>query len=175
MTDNLYIGIIFIFIAFMSIERLAETFSKREKEKGTIHYLWTFNALMITHILLVISVISEFLIIERDINPVISAIGFALFFAALFVRNKAIKTLGKYHSVHIEIRENHPLIREGLYKLTRHPYYFSVLLEILSFPLVANAFYTLLLAMVSYMPFLLVRVLLEEKKMKEKFGDNYLK
>ena len=55
MSDNLHTEIFLVFIIFMSIERLAETFSKREKLNGKIHYYWTFNALMVTHVMLVIS------------------------------------------------------------------------------------------------------------------------
>ena len=175
MSDNLYTKIFLIFIVFMSIERLAETFSKREKLSGKIHHYWTFNALMVTHILLVISTIAEFLILKRNVNYFIASAGFLFYCTGLWGRNISIKTLGKYHSVHIELREEHPLISKGLYRFTRHPYYFSVFFEILSFPLIANAFYTLVFASFTYIPLLLIRVRLEEKKMKEKFGDNYLK
>lgn len=175
MSDNLYKEIFLIFIVFMSVERLAETFSKREKSSGKIHHYWTFNALILTHILLVISAVAEFLILKRDVNYFIASAGFFFYCTALFGRNLSIKTLGKYHSVHIELREEHPLISKGPYRFIRHPYYLSVFLEILSFPLIANAFYTLVLASFTYLPFLLIRVILEEKKMKERFGDNYPK
>ena len=78
-----------------------------------------------------------------------------------------------YHSIHIEMREHHPLIKKGPYKYLRHPYYLAVIFEVLGFPLVPNAYYAFLFSIFTYLPLLFIRIYFEEKAMIKKFGDEY--
>lgn len=170
-----WVTILFIiFIVFMSVQRLIETFSRREKAEGSIFYSWTFRALQITHMMIVTGCIVEFFALRREINIAITVVGFSLYLVGIAGRNISISQLGKYHSVHIELRENHPLIKKGLYRFTRHPYYFSVICEMLGFPLVGNTYFTLIAVIVIYLPLMIMRIVLEEKVMHEKFGVDYI-
>jgi protein-S-isoprenylcysteine O-methyltransferase Ste14 len=89
-------------------------------------------------------------------------------------RNWAIRTLGFYHSVYIEIRDVHPLIQAGPYHYVRNPYYLSNLLEIVGLPLVSGSAWGLILAVLMYAPILVLRLMLEEKALTERLGRTFL-
>ncbi|MCX7826278.1 MAG: isoprenylcysteine carboxylmethyltransferase family protein, partial [Verrucomicrobiae bacterium] len=76
---------------------------------------------------------------------------------------------------HVEIRREHQLIREGIYKYLRHPAYAAILVEVISIPLVTNAWATILLALLTYWPVLLARWQREEMEMIAKFGEQYVR
>lgn len=163
-----------IFMLAMSIHRIWETFFREKGKKGKIIKKWTLPVLSILHFIVGIGTFIEFLIIKREMNFTITTVGFIMFIIALLGRNWAIKTLGEYHSIHIEIREDHPLIKKGPYIFLRHPYYLSVILELLGIPLIANAFYSFIFSLLVYIPFLLLRVYFEEKAMIDKFNNEYI-
>jgi protein-S-isoprenylcysteine O-methyltransferase Ste14 len=167
--------IFLVFMVFMTAERLWETFFKKRGKRGEIVKKWTFPVLVVIHVIIGVGTIVEFFLTQRKINFSITLLGLTMFTLALIGRNWASNTLGEYHSVHIEIRDDHPLIREGPYRYVRHPYYLSVIFEFLGFPLVANAYYSFLISLFVYLPFLFMRVYFEEKAMVKKFGDEYIR
>lgn len=171
---NVPFTILFIlFMVIMAIHRIWTTLIRKVGERGQIEKKWTLSALTSIHSVIGIGAIIEYFFIHREINYIISAIGFGMFFVALLIRNWAIRSLGKYHSPHIEIKKNHKLIKNGPYAYIRHPYYVSVILEILGLPLIPNSYYTFLLALFVYIPFLFIRIRFEEKVMTVTFGENY--
>jgi len=157
----------------MATQRIWETFFRRKGQQGRIVKKWTFPVLSALHFSIGIGTVVEYFSVQRDINLGIALLGLVMFFSALTLRRRVIKTLGDYHSVHIEIRDEHPLIREGPYRVMRHPYYLSVMLELLGFPLVGNAYYAFLVSLCVYLPLLGVRIYFEEIAMEEKFGNEY--
>jgi protein-S-isoprenylcysteine O-methyltransferase Ste14 len=85
----------------------------------------------------------------------------------------AIAALGKFWSLHVEIRENHEFIQTGPFRWVRHPTYLSMILELLALALICNAFFTLLLIPLFFLPVLIMRIRIEEVALVEKFGDAY--
>lgn len=162
-----------LFMALMAIQRVWETFFRKKGERGKIIKKWTFPVLSTLHFLIGIGTVIEFFVLPRKISYPVTLLGMLMFFSAFFLRRWVIRTLGPYHSVHIELRDKHPLIREGPFKLMRHPYYLSVMFELLGFPLVGNAYYSFLFSLFVYIPFLLLRVYFEEVAMEERFGEEY--
>ena len=166
----------FSFMVLMSAQRVWETFLRKgKKEKGQIIHQWTLFALSAAHIAIGVLTVIEYCIVDRTINYAITLLGVIVYFFSFFLRKWAIKTLGEFHSINIEIKEYHLIIKEGPYKYLRHPYYFSVMLELLGFPLVPNAYFSFCCSVFVYIPLVLVRLYLEEKAMIKKFGDEYLK
>jgi protein-S-isoprenylcysteine O-methyltransferase Ste14 len=89
------------------------------------------------------------------------------------LRRRAIAALGKFWSLHVEIRENHEFVKSGPFRWIRHPTYFSMILELLALGLIMNALWTLLVATLIFVPALLMRLKLEETALVEKFGETY--
>jgi protein-S-isoprenylcysteine O-methyltransferase Ste14 len=163
------------FILIMSIQRIWETFFRRNStERGHIIKRWTLPALSITHFTIGIVTVIEYFIVDKKINFLISLIGLGMYLFAFILRNRSIRALGKYHSIHIEIREKHKLIKKGPYKYIRHPYYCSVIFEMLGFPLIPNSYYAFFISLFIYIPLLFIRLYYEEKAMIAKLGDEYI-
>ena len=165
---------VLLFVITVSVERLWWTFlNDREKEKGKVKAKWSLSIMTIAHTVVIIGSIVEYFVIERDILFLVTLLGVCIFIVAFWLRRLSAKTLGKYQSLQIEIRNNHRLIKEGPYKYMRHPWYLSIILEILSITMILNVYYSFLFAVLVYIPVLLVRVHFEEKAMIEILGDEY--
>jgi len=162
------------FVAVMFVHRLCETFSKREKEKGKVFNRWTLYCLQVAHVLIIAGVVFEYFYLKPKINFYVTALGMFMFLFALIGRNWSIRTLGRYHSIHIEIRENHKLIKDGPYKYSRNPYYFCVIFEVMGLPLIANSYFVFLFALFVYVPLMGIRIYFEQKALEEKFTEEYL-
>jgi protein-S-isoprenylcysteine O-methyltransferase Ste14 len=165
-----FISLFFI----IAIQRILETFSKREKEKGEIRYKWTFPLFFIAHFIVVIGSIVEYLLINREIIFIVTAFGLTLYLIGLIGRNWSIRTLGKYWSTHIEIRKKHKLIRNGPYKRMRHPAYLSMIFEVCGISLIVNAYFIFLFAIIVYIPFIFLMIHLEETEHLKTIGTKYL-
>lgn len=167
---------VLIFIILTGIERLWWTFLKdREKEKGEVKAKWTLSVMTISHIIIMVGSILEYFVIERSLLFLVTLFGICMFIVAFWLRRLSAKTLGKYQSLQIEIRNTHRLIKEGPYKYMRHPWYLSIILEVLSITLTLNVYYSFLYVVLVHIPIVLVRVHFEEKAMIEIFGDEYIK
>jgi len=101
-------------------------------------------------------------------------LGVAAYATALYLRERALRDLGRFFSPDIEIRARHEVIREGLYQHVRHPLLSCLALEILGLGLVFNAFKTLLaVGFGIYFPLIVIRQRLEEKALLRSLGDGY--
>jgi protein-S-isoprenylcysteine O-methyltransferase Ste14 len=97
-----------------------------------------------------------------------AAIGLA---AALFV-HWTLETLGKNLTDTVALQVGHTLVTSGPYRWVRHPYYVGFLLLVLAtFLLTQNWF----IGLVGLLVFILlaVRTPTEERKLVERFGDEY--
>jgi protein-S-isoprenylcysteine O-methyltransferase Ste14 len=165
-------GLVFLFLVIYGIERILETFWKREKIQGAIKASYTLPLLIGLHVLIYMVSFWELLSLENyQILWGITFGGMIMVLVSIAGRNWAIKALGLYHSIHIEIRANHELIRSGPYKLVRNPYYLSNVIESVGLPLAANANLGLLLSLFCYIPLVIFRMVLEERALESKFKD----
>ena len=144
-----------IFLALVGLQRLLETFKRRGTVPGQQQMRWSFHAFFTLHTLILAGALGEYLVVRPQLSPVWTALGLGMFAASLIVRNVAIRTLGRFWSLHVEIRSEHQLVREGIYNVVRHPAYAAITLEVLSIPLTVNAWWTLLFAAATYVPLLL--------------------
>lgn len=156
------------------VARLVETFRKRDKLAGQVVASYTLHLLVAAHG-------AVFLVALHDLrNPqeqlsATNFIGVLSVVVAAIGRYYAIKALGPYHSIQIEIRQNHPVISHGLYWFIRNPYYVSNAVEVVAFPLMVNSFIGAVIAILLYWPCLYLRIVLEERALleaiKEPFSD----
>jgi protein-S-isoprenylcysteine O-methyltransferase Ste14 len=161
------------FLALVSLQRLLETFKRRGTLAGQQQMRWSFYAFFILHAVIIAGSLAEFLFARRTLYWPATGVGLVMYAASLVVRNVAIRTLGRFWSLQVEIRSEHQLVREGIYNFVRHPAYLAIVLEVLSIPLTVNAWWTALFAAATYIPLLLLRLRVEEHALVEKFGDVY--
>ncbi|MFQ5530778.1 MAG: methyltransferase family protein [Gemmatimonadota bacterium] len=98
--------------------------------------------------------------------------GQVLLVIGLTVAVIALGTLKRSYSSTLVIRQDHRLITHGIYRFTRHPIYFGVLVAILGVPVYASSLYGLLTLSV-LVPIVLRRIRVEESLLTEEFGAAY--
>lgn len=162
------------FLAFVSAERLWATRASRHAERGQKQQAWSLPVFYVLHIAILVSVATEYFWMRRTLVLWVTGLGMVLFGASLLLRSWAIHTLGKFWSLHVEIREQHRLIRDGPYRYVRHPAYVAIIMEFIGIPLVGNCYYSLIPVFALFFPFLAVRILYEERALVAKFGEDYL-
>lgn len=164
------------FAAFMAgalIWRGYDMLRRRGGVRGSVSMVWSLYALIVLTGVVFVCTTVEFFLVPREHSLLVSIFGVALFVAANVLRLVAIRTLDRFWSLHIEIRDSQQLIEEGVYGYLRHPAYAAFILEHLAIPLVGNAWYSLAAAAFLYMPMLLFRMHKEEEALTAKFGDQY--
>ncbi len=103
-----------------------------------------------------------------------SIIGLALFFTGLTIMIVGQATLWRNYSGTVVIREDHQLITHGIYRFTRNPMYFGLIMGITGLPLYATSLYGFLTSLL-LIPIILNRIRLEEKLLTEEFQKAYQK
>jgi protein-S-isoprenylcysteine O-methyltransferase Ste14 len=165
--------IFFISIIYLRLKIRNKTL-KREKVPGEIIGKWTSKYIFYMYHIIFFGAFLEYFIAGREMNVILSVISLILFLIGILGRQWAWVALGKYWSVDIEIRDNHELIKKGPYKFMRHPNNFFHSLEVIAITLVPNSYYMLAIFLVVYIPVLVIRSIIEEKAMNEKFKDEYV-
>ena len=163
------------FVVIINVVAIVEmAIYKKNKEDGKKYYNWVILVTFIFYIMVMVSSLVEYFYTNRIINYWIVGIGFIIMIPRFIIKYFAAKELGKYWGVFIEIRENHKLIKTGIFKYLRHPGYLSTVFEILIVPVIANAYFTILWSFIVYLVLLNFRIYSEEKAFMEKFGNEYL-
>lgn len=99
--------------------------------------------------------------------------GALIFLIGLAIRLSAVATLNRSYSWTLEIRDEHRLVKNGLYKYVRHPIYLGALLSAIAIPIYATSLLGFLFALAA-IPLFNYRIGVEEKMLIEEFGDEYL-
>jgi len=110
---------------------------------------------------------------DRPFIPAIAWLGILPMAAALWLFRRSHADLGRNWSISLEVREQHALVKSGVYRLVRHPMYSSFfLLGVAQMLLLANWFAGLA-GVVGAGILFGFRVRREEQMMLESFGDDY--
>jgi len=111
---------------------------------------------------------------EYPLRPAPLAAGVACLAAGLWLFYRSHADLGAYWSITLEVRENHRLITQGIYRRVRHPMYAALFMysvgQLLAVPnWIAGPSY-----LVSFGILFALRIGAEEKMMLETFGEEYV-
>ncbi|MEH1884284.1 isoprenylcysteine carboxylmethyltransferase family protein [Nostoc sp.] len=91
---------------------------------GRVASLITVVGLLSVHWLTLYTFSLQDQTLNTSVNQYLTVIAIALVFAAIFVSQIAIKTLGKFFD-RLIIKSDHQLVTDGIYSLIRHPIYTS--------------------------------------------------
>jgi protein-S-isoprenylcysteine O-methyltransferase Ste14 len=153
--------------------RLIELRAHRDTVVGEIKERLTLRLFVAIGTLAVVGSLVEFVLSGFPFNPMFVVVGWLCAFASIRLRREAIHALGKFWSLHVEIRTSHVLVNEGPFRWVRHPTYLSMLLEITAVASMLNAPISLGVAVVLLVPALLMRIRIEEGALIQKFGAAY--
>lgn len=153
--------------------RLKELGTKRDVIAGKIRENLTLRLFLVAGSVIFFASMAEYWFLRRVISWPLFTLGWVCGIASFAIRRRAIAALGRFWSLHVEIRENHEFVRSGPFRFVRHPAYFSMVLELLALALICNALFTLVLIPLLFVPVLIMRIRLEEAALVEKFGPAY--
>ena len=152
---------------------MAEVSTKREVIRGKRRENTTFRLFMACGILVFAGGIAEFILRGSVVHWPLFALGIAVSLASFVIRRSAIRALGKFWSLHVEMREGHEFVTTGPFAYARHPVYFSMILELLGIGLIVSAWITLAVVFAIFIPTMIARVRIEERALLETFGSAY--
>lgn len=154
--------------------RVIELATRRQLVAGSIRENLTLRLFIGLGTVMLLGSVSEYVFLHKAaVWPLLGA-GAVVALFSFWLRRRAIAALGRFWSLHVEIRGNHELVREGPFRWVRHPAYLSMILEILSIGLILQSWGTMLLVYALFLPTLFLRIRIEEAALVEKFGQSYL-
>ena len=112
-------------------------------------------------------------VFDRPFVPAIAWLGLAASIAALWVFRRSHVDLGRNWSISLQVREQHALVKTGIYRLVRHPMYSSFFLLGVAQLLLLPNWFAGLAGVVGAGILFVFRVRREEQMMLESFGDDY--
>ena len=99
--------------------------------------------------------------------------GLGVIIAGMIIRFIAIRSLGKYFTVDVTIREGHQLKTDGMYRLVRHPSYTGSLISFLGYGMTLDSWPGLLAVVIPVTVVMIYRIRIEERLLTEQFGQEY--
>lgn len=107
-------------------------------------------------------------------SNLIRPIGLTFLTAGIIIRFSAIHTLGQFFTSTVVIKDDHQLIRAGLYKHMRHPAYTGALLAHLGLGLSFSNWFSLGFSTVPFIIAAVYRIHVEDRALHAAFGNQYL-
>jgi protein-S-isoprenylcysteine O-methyltransferase Ste14 len=111
--------------------------------------------------------------LDRPFVPAIAWLGIVPLCAALWLFRRSHKDLGRNWSISLELREQHALVKTGVYRLIRHPMYTSFFLLGVAQMLLLSNWLADVSGLLGAGAFYAFRIRREEEMMLESFGDDY--
>jgi protein-S-isoprenylcysteine O-methyltransferase Ste14 len=99
--------------------------------------------------------------------------GTALMVAGVSFRWYAIRTLGRFFTRDVAIRDNHRIIRTGPYRILRHPSYSGYLIAMAGIGIALNNWAALLIMLTINVAIYNHRMSIEEAALADAFGPDY--
>lgn len=112
--------------------------------------------------------------LDRPFIPAIAWFGLATVCAALWLFRRSHVDLGRNWSISLEVREQHALVKAGVYRLIRHPMYSSFFLLAIAQMLLLSNWLAGASGLLGVGILYAFRVRQEERMMFEYFGNDYL-
>src|SRR5690242_17183890 len=119
-----WFSIAFILIVYLG--RILELGAKRDVLAGRVKEKWTLRLFLFCGTGMLAGSITEFILRQPEWNWWIFSLGAGCAIGSFAIRRRAIVALGRFWSLHNEIRENHSFVQSGPFKWVRHPTYLSM-------------------------------------------------
>ena len=136
-------------------------------EVGAAHYPW----MVALHAAFLVSCVAEVWLLGRPWRPWIAAVAFAVLVAALVLRWSVLSTLGDRWTTRVMVLPDEQLITDGPYRWLRHPNYLAVVLEIVSIPMLHNAWLTAAVFSIANLLLLRARIGAEDRALGRGAAD----
>ncbi len=150
----------------------------RMPEKATIAPSrdWTVVAVGFAYLGVLYACLAEVFLRRQGLPAFeVAAAGASVYLGGLWLRQAALRRLGKHWSVQLDRSENpdSALVRSGPYAWIRHPVYLGAMLESVGVALFFGSLAALAIAVVCFCPAELARASFEERVLLTSLGDAY--
>jgi protein-S-isoprenylcysteine O-methyltransferase Ste14 len=155
-------------LLLLLIKRSKSGRTKIQKDKGSLIVLW---------VAITVGITAGF-IFSKPNTGFFSGFGIGFIIGGLVIRWLSIIQLGKSFTVDVAITDSAQLITDGMYERIRHPSYSGLLAIVLGFTFAMGSLLSTLVFLIPVASAILYRIDVEEKVMKDEFGDefnNYVK
>jgi protein-S-isoprenylcysteine O-methyltransferase Ste14 len=112
-------------------------------------------------------------VFDRSFIPAVAWLGLAPMIGALWLFRRSHVDLGRNWSISLELREQHALVKTGVFRFIRHPMYSSFFLLGLAQMLLLPNWFAGLAGIAGAGTLFAFRVRREEQMMLDSFGDDY--
>ena len=109
-----------------------------------------------------------------EVPLLVNILGVLLMSLGLLIRILSMRMLGKYYSTLLFVNGDHPLIKDGIYEIVRHPIYLGDLILYCAAGIAVTNFIAFIIVTFTCIPAYLIRIKNEEAMMVESFGDAYI-
>lgn len=168
--------ILFLFsVVYLLVETLIDNSNKsthlikETADRGSLKRIK--NSIFLGHLCAYSSVYIRFFEIE---NILLIYFGSSMIVGGLFIRFKAIHTLGNHFTYNVTILKNHRLVKSGIYKLIRHPGYLGQLSIFIGTALFLNNWLSIFSMSLIIFPAYISRINIEEKFLEIKLTEEYI-
>lgn len=129
----------------------------------------------IANALALIGLVLAFLGVGRipGLPQVIQGGSLVVLLLGITIRLSSIRTLGSFFTSVVIIREDHRLVKTGLYQYVRHPAYTGALLSHAGLGLAFGSWVSLSLGVLPFVIAAFYRIEVEERALSRRFGEDY--
>jgi protein-S-isoprenylcysteine O-methyltransferase len=106
-------------------------------------------------------------------SPVVPALAALMLWSGMALRLWAILTLGRFFRTTVTVQDDHRLVTAGPYRVLRHPAYTGAIVTICGIALFMNNWLSFLGALVLVLIGYGIRIRVEERALRERFGDAF--
>jgi protein-S-isoprenylcysteine O-methyltransferase Ste14 len=110
---------------------------------------------------------------DYALHPIPFFAGLACLVAGLWLLYRSHADLGDNWSITLEVRENHQLVTQGIYRRIRHPMYLALLLHAAGQALVLPNWVAGPAYGIGFLFLFAGRIAREEQMMQDEFGEEY--
>jgi protein-S-isoprenylcysteine O-methyltransferase Ste14 len=151
--------------------RRTRTAERHERDRERVLMTISLTGLFIIPAIYTLTGIPRFA--DYPFQRVLAWLGAVVLLLALLLFFHTHRRLGRYWSVTLEIRENHGLVTDGIYRFVRHPMYSAYFMWALAQALLLPNWIAGPAGLVGFGTLFAFRVRREEAMMLQAFGDEY--
>lgn len=162
--------------ALLALEKLwAMFFRMKQRYAPKVEKDWTTVSVGYAFAAVYYFALFDFFFRQQDsVCPMVSCAGLVIYAIAVAIRYWAFHHLSHQWAIHVDKEiGDRKLVTDGPYAYVRHPLYLGACLETIGIPLLLGSYWTLLFAVVVFIPVECQRAYFEERYLRKIFGDEY--
>ena len=148
---------------------VAEAADKKESDKFSVILILAMSLLSV-----VVPVVDwAYFKTDQSTLSVFTFIGAAVIVLGIIFRAWSVKTLCRFFTPTVQIKQDHVLVTSGPYSVVRHPSYLGAYLSITGGAILLESIVGFITACIAMFTAYYVRISIEERELQNHFGEKY--